>query len=156
MPVGVPGNINRAAQATVEAAILDTTNFPTAYGVPVAIDATSKNARKIMASDTAASVFGFYVRAYPTNNSTDGLGTSTPPVSGVASVMKRGYIIAKLNGATAAAKNGQVYVRTATGTGSVIGGVEAAADSTNTFALTGATFTGSADANGNVEIAYNL
>jgi hypothetical protein len=158
MPAGIPGAINRAATATVEAQLLDTTLFPTVYGVPVAIDATSHAARKIGAGDTAASVYGFYVRPYPAGGSaTDGLGTSTTPVAGIANVLKRGYMTIKLNGATAAAKNGTVYVRTVTGTGTVIGGIEAAADSTNTFALPSSTyFMGPADTNGNVELAFNL
>ena len=157
MPAGIPGNVNRASHATVEAALLDATNYPTAYGVPVAVDATSKNIRKIGAGDTAAGVFGFYVRPYVTNHSQDGLGTSTPPVSGVCKVLKRGYISAQLNGAAAAAKNGAVYVRVAApAAGKPLGGVEAAADASNTFLLAGASFTGPADASGNCEIAFNL
>ena len=156
MPAGIPGQVNRFSAATVEPQLLDTTNFPTVYGVPVAIDATSKNTRKIMAGDTAASVYGMYVRPYPTNSGTDPIGTSTPPVAGICNVLKRGYMSVQLNGATAAAKNGTVYVRTAVGTGSIIGGIEAAADSTNTFAMANAYFTGPADANGNVEIGFNI
>jgi hypothetical protein len=157
MPAGIPGQVTRASQATVEAQLLDTTYFPTSYGVPVAIDATSHNMRAIKAADVVASVYGMYVRPYPTNSNTDGLGTSTPPVSGIGNCLKRGYISVKLNGATAAAKNGTVYVRTAVGTGSIIGGIEAAADSTNTFALpSNCYFTGPADASGNVEIGFNI
>jgi hypothetical protein len=158
MPAGIPGAVNRVATATIEAQQLDTTYFPTVYGVPVALDATSHNLRAIKAADTASSVYGFYVRPYPaTGNGTDGLGTSTPPVSGVVSVLKRGYMMVKLNGTTAAVKNGTVYVRTVTGTFTVIGGIEALADSTNTFAMTGNTyFTGPADSNGNVEVAFNI
>jgi hypothetical protein len=107
-----------------------------------------------MAADTAASVFGFLVRSYPTQSSSTDFGGGVPPTSGIASAMKRGYIGAKLDGAASAVKNGTVYVRTA-GTGTV-GGVEAAADGTNTFALANAYFTGPADASGNCEIAYNL
>lgn len=157
MPAGIPGALTRLENQSTEAALLDTTNFPTAYGVPVAIDATSKGARKIMAGDTAASVYGFYVRPYVTQNVNDPLGTSTPPSSGIGNVLKRGYMTVKLNGATAAVKNGTVYIRTAAGTGTIIGGVEAAADGTNTFAIASNTyFTGPADANGNVEIAFNI
>ena len=159
MPAGIPGAITRVSSANVEAALLDTTNYPTSFGVPMAIDATSHGARKLMAADTATSVYGFYVRPFPTQNVTqnDPLGTSTPPTSGIANVLKRGYINVKLNGATAAAKNGIVYVRTLTGTGSVIGGIEAAADASNTFALPSSCyFTGPADASGNVEIAFNI
>jgi hypothetical protein len=158
MPAGIPGAVNRVATATVEAQQLDTTHYPTVYGVPVALDATSHNVRSITAADTTASVYGFYVRPFPTTgNGTDGLGTSTPPVSGIVSVLKRGYMMVKLNGTTAAVKNGTVYVRTVTGTFTVIGGIEALADSTNTFAVTGNTyFTGPADPNGNVEVAFNI
>lgn len=158
MNAGIPGDISRAEQATVEAQALDPVKYPTAYGVPGAIDATSTKFRSIGAGDTTANVYGFYVRPYPTGGTaTDGLGTSTPPTAGICNVLKRGYITVKLNGATAAAKNGTVYVRTAVGTGSIIGGIEAAADSTNTFAIASNTyFMGPADANGNVEIAFNI
>ncbi len=157
MPAGIPGAINRSSTATVEAQLLDTTNYPTVYGVPVAIDATSKSVRKIMAGDAASSVYAMYVRPYPTNSGTDPIGTSTAPVSGICSVLKRGYMTVQLNGATAAAKNGAVYVRTvANGGNTIIGGIEAAADSANTFAMANAYFTGPADANGNVEIAFNI
>lgn len=156
MPAGIPGSITRAGVATVEAVILDVTNFPTVFGVPVAIDATSKNARKIIAGDVIASVYGFYVRPYPTNNSQDGLGTSTPPVSGIGNVLKRGYLGVHLNVGTAA-KNGAVYIRTvANGGNTIIGGVEATSDSTNTFAIANAYFTGPADASGNTEVAFNI
>lgn len=156
MPAGIPGNLSRASQATVEAAQVDATNPATSYGVPVAIDATSKNARKVLAADTVASVFGFLVRSYVTNSSNDALGTSTPPTSGFVSVMKRGYMNVKVNNGTPS-KNSPVYIRTvANGGNTIIGGVEAASDSTNSFVLTGAFFTGPMDANGNAEIAYNL
>ena len=52
---------------------------------------------------------------------------------------------------------GAVYVRVATpAAGKPIGGIEAAADGANTIAVTGATFMNAGDANGNVEIAYNI
>jgi hypothetical protein len=38
----------------------------------------------------------------------------------------------------------------------VVGGIEAAADSTHTVALTGVSFTNAGDASGNVEIEYNI
>lgn len=40
--------------------------------------------------------------------------------------------------------------------GRPIGGIEAAADGSNTIAVAGCTFMGPADASGNVEIAYNI
>ncbi len=156
MPAGIPGAITRASAATVEAAQLDVTNYPTSYGIACAIDATSHNARRVGGGDTAASVFGFYVRPYPTNSGTDGLGTSTPPTSGIGNFLRRGYMMVKLGYGTAV-KGGTVYIRTvANGNSSVLGGVDAQADSTNNFALSNAMFLGAADANGNVEIAYNI
>jgi hypothetical protein len=157
MPAGIPGMVNRTQSATVEAQLLDTTNYPTVYGVPVAIDATSKAVRKITTGDAAAAIYGMYVRPYPTNSNQDALGTSTPATSGIANVLKRGYMSVSLGGATAAAKNGTVYVRVAAAAaGKPIGGIEAAADSTNTIVMANAYFTGPADASGNVEIAFNL
>jgi hypothetical protein len=158
MPAGIPGTVTRPSTATVEAQILDATNYPTAYGVPTAIDATSHGLRKIIAGDTNASVTGFYVRPYPTTGgASDPIGSATTPSAGIGNQLKRGYINVQLNGATAAAKNGAVFVRTvANGGNTIIGGIEAAADGSNTFQLTNAFFTGPADANGNVEIAYNL
>ena len=156
MNAGIPGNVNRASEATIEAQLLDIVNFPTAYGVPVAIDATSKGIRKIMAGDVPANVYGFFVRPYPVGASQDPIGVSTPPVSGLCNVLKRGYINVKLNVGTAA-KNGVVYVRTvANGGNTIIGGIEATADGVNNYAMLNAYFTGAADASGNTEVAYNL
>ena len=53
--------------------------------------------RKLASGDAATDVKGMLVRPYPTSgNGTDGLGTSTPPTSGICDVLKRGYIFAKL------------------------------------------------------------
>ncbi|MNT89175.1 hypothetical protein D3C72_2298560 [compost metagenome] len=65
--------------------------------------------------------------------------------------------MASLGGTTDAAKGGTVYVRIAgAAAGKPLGGIEAAADSTNTVALTNAYFTGPKDAYGVVEVAFNI
>lgn len=131
MPSGIPGNISRAAgQASIEAQVIDTTDYPTEYGVAVTIDATTHALRKIKAGDTIASVAGIYVRPYPIQTSVnDAMGTSTPATSGIGNLLKRGYISAKLRGATAAAKQGTVYVRLAGADADhPLGGFEAASD----------------------------
>jgi hypothetical protein len=70
--------------------------------------------------------------------------------------MRRGYMTVKLNAGTAAL-GGVVYVRVgAATTGKPMGGIEAVADSTNTVVVAGASFMSTADASGNVEIAYNI
>lgn len=156
MPAGIPGDANRSQSLTIEPQYYDPANPCGSYGIPVV--RTANGIRPVQASDTLAEIYGLLVRPYPTTggNPSDPLGTSTPPTSGQCDVLKRGYMVVKLNGSTAAAADGVVYVRVATpGSGKPVGGIEAAADSTNTVALN-AYFMGAADANGNVEIAYNL
>jgi|SRR6185312_11651866 len=154
MPSGIPGDISRRENMTIESVPLDPNTPFSAYGLFGKI--ASGKLQPITTGDTAASVYGLLVRAYPTASAQDPLGTATPPTSGIASVERRGYMTVKLNSGTAAL-DGQVYVRVAAPSGpKVIGGIEAAADSTNTIAITNCTFMGAADASGNVEIAYNI
>lgn len=132
MPAGIPGALSRGVgQSKVEAQVLDTTDYPTEFGVAVTIDGTTHALRKIKAGDVASSVTGIYVRPYPIQNSvaSDPLGTATPPTSGIGNQLKSGYISVKLRGATAAAKQGAVYVRLAGADGThPLGGFEAASD----------------------------
>lgn len=156
MASGIPGDISRQSQATVEAQIPNSVlPFP-GYGLFGKI-AAGKFV-PIAGGDTAAAVYGLLVRPYPTTGGagSEPLGTATPPTTGVADVMRRGYMTVKNNAGTPAI-GGQVYVRVATpAAGKPIGGIEAAADGANTIAVTGATFMNAGDANGNVEIAYNI
>lgn len=159
MPAGIPGGVNRHFHSTIEAQITSTANPPTLYGVPVVIDATTKQVRPLLTTgDTGASIYGFLVRPFPaTGNGIDGLGTGTPATSGMCNVLVRGYMSVSLGGATAAAKGGIVYARVAAPAGGKpLGGIEAAADSTNTVIVPNAHFMGPADASGNVEIAFNI
>src|SRR5689334_2713043 len=104
MPAGVPGQVSRD-NPTVEPLLLASSGTPTAFGVPVAL--ASGKVRAIAASDTAASVYGMLVRPFPFQSTHDDFGSeSTVPTSGAVDVLKRGYILAKLNGATAAANGG--------------------------------------------------
>lgn len=157
LPSGVLGNVTRIDSATIEPHLCNSSNAPGAYGLPVVVDANG--VRPVGAADTAAMVGGMLARPYPTSgNGTDGLGVAAPPVSGIANVLRRGFIIAQLNGATAAATGGTVYIRIATpSTGKPVGGIEAASDTTNTIALPAQWyFTGPADASGLVEIGVNI
>ncbi len=162
MSSGIPGTLSRTGLAVaVETAILLTGSAPAAYGLPVAVDATTGHVRAIAGGDTAASVYGVLVRPFPTQGG-DGvntaIGTSAPPTSGAVDVLKLGYISVYVSRGTPA-KAGAVYVRTvanASYPNSPVGGFEASADGTNSFALTNAYFTGAADANGNSEIAFNI
>lgn len=156
MPSGIPGAVSRPSQSTIEPAILDPNNAFSAYGLFGKI--ASGKFIPVGAGDAATAVYGLLVRPYPTQgaNASDPLGSAVPATTGVTNILRRGYMTVKLNAGTAAL-GGQVYVRVANAaTGKPIGGIEAAADSTNTIAITGATFMSAADASGNVEIAYNI
>lgn len=158
MPSGIPGAVTRVgAPTTIEPNIILGTNPPLLYGIPVAIDPSTGKIRPIGAGDTVANVYGILVRAFPMGSSGNALGAAVPPTSGAIDVLKAGYINVNVNGSGTPVKNSVVYVRTvANGGNTIIGGIEAASDSTNSFALTGAYFTGAKDANGNCEIAYAI
>ena len=79
----------------------------------------------------------------------------------MANVMKRGYMTVKVNASLPAAvpaKGGAVYCRkTDHGAAEyLIGGVESDADGGKCEAITGCYFMGPMDADGNVEIAFNI
>lgn len=128
MPAGFAGDLMRAEAATIETQQIDSSTPPTAFGVPVKL--VSGKVQPIASSDAASVVYGFNLRPYPIQgNGTDPLGTSTPPTSGNTDILKRGYTMVTLNGATAAAKNGAVYVRVGNASaGKPIGGIEAGPD----------------------------
>lgn len=154
MPAGIPGAISRESQATIEPNMLDTTGAPTAYGTVVKL--VSGLIKAIASGDAASVVYGFLVRPFPFNDSTDGLGTGTVPTARrLCDVMRRGYMMVALAAGTAA-KGGQVYVRVTAGSGRAVGAIETAADTGNCVAISGCTFMGAADASGNVEIAFNI
>ncbi len=156
MPYGIAGDVTRQSQAKIDSQVLNASLPFSAFGLIGKI--ASGKFVPFAGAETAADAFGILVREYPAtgNAGSDPLGTSTPKTSGVASVLRSGYISVKNNAGTPGV-GGQVYVRVATpGTGKPIGGFEAVSDTTNTIALTGATFNGAADANGNCEIAFNI
>ncbi|UGB46991.1 hypothetical protein LQ772_06785 [Frateuria edaphi] len=154
MPSGIPGDVSRKSQSTITSEILNASLPFASYGIPA-----KKASGKVVpfaGGETAADLYGFLVRPYPTQSAQEGLGTATPPTSGVGNILRRGWMTVKCNAGTPA-DGGTVYVRIAAASGAkVIGGIEAAADSTNTVALTGVKFTNAGDANGNVEIEYNI
>lgn len=156
MPVGIPGSLNRAEHATVEAQIIDSAAPPTKYGIAVKL--VSGLIRGLAASDAGSVVYGFLVRPFPTQSSTDPLGTSTPPTSGPCDVLRRGYIMVKVALGTVT-KNLPVYVVTTAGGSVVVGDLVTAASPAGggtAVLIAGAVYTGPADADGSCEIAYNI
>lgn len=132
MPHGFAGQVTRGFfDNTVE-----TKEATTAIGAGLAVklDTTGKVAKVSAAADA---VYGFVVREF-------GQAGSAEEQSLVA-VLRRGYLAIKVTGAPAV--GGKVYL-TSSG--------ELTATAASNTAVPGATFCGTADASGIVEIAFNI
>lgn len=152
MASGIPGDISRRGQCTVEAAVADAANLFASYGVPGKM--VNGKFGPIQVGDAATVISGFIARPFPiqTTNA-DGSGVSS---SKILDRMRRGYMTVKCNAGTPTVE-GTVYVRVATPSGAkVIGGIEAAADGANTVIAPNCVFMDAGDAAGNVEIRFNL
>lgn len=162
MPAGIPGALSRTGNAyVVEPGVLLAGSAPSAYGLPVAVDAATGRFRAIAAGDSAASVYGFLVRPFPTQGGdgiNTGLGVSAAPTSGQCDVLKLGYMSVAVKNGTPS-KGSAVYVRVAANAAlpnTAVGDIEAVADAANTVEVANAYFTGAADSSGNAEIAFNI
>jgi hypothetical protein len=166
MPSGFPGALSRWEHATVEAQPINTTTPPLSYGIIVVMDAATGTIRQPQTADTAG-FYGLNVRPYPTQGfGPAGSGAlsaplptpAVPPTSGATDVMRRGYMYCLLGGATAAVKGAGVNVWTgATAGAQVQGNVTAVAPAAGScVALPNATFMSAADANGIVEVSFNI
>jgi hypothetical protein len=102
MPSGIPGDISRQSQATVEPGVLNSASAFPGYGLFGKV--SSGKFVPVGAGDTAAVVYGLLVRPYPTVSSQDPLGTSTPPTTGMADILRRGYMTVKNNAGTPAVR----------------------------------------------------
>lgn len=162
MPAGIPGALSRGVEnSTIEPQIFDTAVPPTVFGVPVKY--VNGKVQPIAAADVVATVVqGFLVRPYPAQGvSNEALGAGTPNPADIANVMKRGYMMVKVNASLPAAvpaKGGTVYCRkTDHGAGEYpIGGIESDADAAKCEAVPNCYFTGATDSNGLCEVAYNI
>lgn len=156
MPAGIPGAVSRIESANITPEVLSASAPFSAYGMFGKF--TAGAFVPLESGDAASVITGLLVRPYPTNSGQDGLGTSTPPQTAVVgNRLVSGFMTVLLQGATAAVKGGQVYVRTTVGgSGRAVGAIEAAADGGNCVAVTRCTFVGPADASGNVEIQFNV
>jgi hypothetical protein len=164
MPSGFPGVPTRVEHKTTEAQMINTTTPPLAYGTVLVMDVATGTVRPPVAADTTG-FYGLYERVYPAQgfgvppgSLNDPIGASSTPPAGTANVMRRGYMICQLGGVAPAVKNAPVNVWTgAAGGGQVPGNVTAAAVAAGTVvALPNAIFMSAADANGLVEVAYNI
>ena len=162
MGAGFPGDVNRTHPATIEPCLIDASAPPTFYGEPVLVDPTTQGVRPFAAGDTAVtSAYGVTVRPYPiqqasaSNFGAAAIGASAPPTSGQIDILRAGYIMATVVGSPV--KGGAVHIWCAAASGShVQGGFEASSTGGSTASITNATFNGSPDSSGNVEIAFNV
>ena len=152
MPAGFAGSVSRYASATLEANFVG--NTPIAFGQFVKIKTGKVEA--LGAGDTAGSIYGLLVRSFPTQSISNEFGTALAAAGTAQDILRRGYMTVTLKGAAAATKAGQVYVYITANAGKVAGDIVAVADGSNTLAVPNCVFMGSADTNGNVEIAYNI
>lgn len=168
MGAGFPGDVNRTHPASIEPVLIDASAPPTIYGQAVVIDPTTQGIRPITTGDqsdaTPLRAYGALVRPYPSqavagsSNAQQGLGSALPPVSGVADVLRLGYMAVQLNvGSPAPVKDAVVYVwATATNGAHIQGGYETAYSSTHTVELRNARWQGGMDANSVAEIIFDL
>ena len=169
MPSGFPGAMTRQEHATVEGQPINTTSPPLTYGQVVVMDVATGTIRQPTTTDTTG-FWGISVRPYPTQGFgpagsaalSSPVGAVTPPTAGAVDVMRRGYILCQLGGATAAVKGAPVNVWTgATGGGQVTGNVTAVAPAAGScVALPNAVFMSVQDpgplSQGLVEVAFNI
>lgn len=151
MPNGFPGSYTRQPDMIVDSHPLGGT-ANVAFGTPLVYSGGKVAA--FGADGTAAAFVGVAAReiksalSYLNQNSGEFAPGEAVPV------FKRGCINVKCNAGTPAL-NGNVYVRIAANASipaGVVGGFEAAADSTNTVQLTNCRWHGAADGNGVAEI----
>lgn len=156
MPSGIPGDVTRREAARIEAQQLDASYPVLTFGVPVKM--VSGKIRPMASGDTGQP-YGFLVRPYPTQRTTnEALGAATPDLTQLCDVLVAGYMTVKAYG-TAPAKNGSVYYLNQDLTGLLqMGRVEttSAGSPTTNVAITGARFMGTGDSDGNVEIGFNV
>lgn len=150
MPSGIPGDVSRRSHSTIEAHIL--VGKLGAFGVFCKLN--EKGLVPLEADDEE--VYGLIVRSYPTQSAVNGMGAAVPQESIMHDVLVRGYMTVRCSAGTAK-KAGTVFVRVGAGTDlKPVGGIEAVADGANTIELKNAKFMHEADAQGNVEISYNI
>jgi uncharacterized protein YcsI (UPF0317 family) len=152
MSSGIPGDVSRKADSIIEP-VMAAEVIP--FGSPVQLDASGK---LIGLKDGAKPVYGFLVRAYPTQSISqagDGLGASgTSSPNSAADVLRAGYMTVRLSAAEGAqpAKGTPVKAVFADIGAFEVGDIAVSQG----VPITGCTFMGEADASGNVEIAFNI
>lgn len=145
MPAGFPGTVTRRAESTLEPVLLAA---ETPHGAPLTLDGQGR----AVAAAEAADVDAFLVRPFPTGGA--GANGNSAPAGTVQDRLMRGYISLRLSAAedTAAIKGVPLRLIEEAGEGFALGELAVSAG----VPIPGAVVMGPQDADGNVEIAYNL
>jgi hypothetical protein len=164
---GFPGEVSRQENSIIEPCVLNAAFPPLLFGIPMIVDTAGGNAgivRPYTSGDTA-NPYGILVRSFPQSTATATNfgntplgGAGVPPSSGPAALLISGYIIVQVPvGSALPTKNGPVFIWTAATSGAHIQGGFETASSGSTIAITGTThFNGPQDANGNIELVFNI
>jgi len=167
MGAGFAGDVNRTHPASIDANMNDPTNPVLLAGLACLINTAANTIRSIAAGDTGmTSPYGVVTRAYPfqqaaaTNYGAQAFGSATLAGGSIQDTLRSGYIMVQLPaGAAPVTKGGAVFVWCAASAGAhVQGGFEVAATGGSTAALDVNRFSynGPQDANGIVELAFNI
>jgi hypothetical protein len=149
MPAGHTGEVTRTSGSVLEPGIIGSTDV--AHGTPVKI--VSGKFSPLENGDAVADIYGLMSRSFPSQGGTGTLTPNVAPAGSAGDVLRSGYMAVTLATGTAA-KGDTVYVRVAPDTGKDVGDIEAGT-ATGNVAIA-AQFMGAADADGVVEISFNI
>ena len=158
MPLGFAGAVTRPRDLTIEPEALDHTNLFSTYGLPGKY--VNDKFVPLVDGDTIDKVKGIFVRPFPITSAVD-LAYLGVTANQIGDNLKRGYICVKATTGSAptARKGDPVYVRVTGGKAtSPVGSFLLTADATadNTPQLPNAEVMGPGEADGRIEIAFNI
>lgn len=150
-PVGVPGDVTRLLESSVEP-IMQGSQFA-AFGAPVKFDG-SGNAIPFAGSEVVADFKGFLSRVVPSISGSvlQSFTDNVPNLASAQGLLVRGYMCVNCKVGTPV-RGGVVYARVVAASGKLVGDIEATSDSTNSIALPNCEWASSGkDASGFAEV----
>ncbi|HHA0037618.1 TPA: hypothetical protein ACOEXB_004393 [Yersinia enterocolitica] len=158
MPMGIAGAVTRPRESTIEPVTLNNQKVFSDYGLPGKY--VDDKFVPLESGDTIDLAKGIFIRPFPITSQAD-LAYLKVNANPVGDNLKRGYVCVKITAgnATTAKKGAPIYVRVAAGTTqSPVGSFVLVQDATdaNTPQLTTAEAMGPGDADGRLEIAFNI
>ena len=133
LPNPIVGSITRTNRsvATTDEMSVTGSEQPQAYGLPVLLNASGK-VRAVLAGDTSdGAAYGFIVRSFPHDSTTNAFGATIPDPSMPASILKTGFATVQLDSVGSPINGSPVYVRySANGANTVVGSVVGDVDTT--------------------------